>query len=420
MFFYWKLALLAHCRFLFLFFIFVGVVPSANAANVPITDSFGGLLGDERRTCDESFYDVLVDRATMEAQRELTQNQNIVPRPDSVLNMTCFDQFLDQQAWYADNFFPGDPQNSAGGFGNIFNELLTTFPDRIISNIDPSLSEGYTMFAVLEILVLDQLVDISGNPLSEALDIPGTALCGGNKEEYIDDNFPGFMLGNRANGTGLYGALSTAMDRTVTDGTAPPNAYTCTMMNDVWTQAKCYDFATESGLSGYGPAVDHDGFYTLLDYVAYAAAGGDYREHITQCDPPDGGGLVDLPSGGDLLCYTQTHGVPAIPVPTSLGGGGSSTGLPGLGVALLLGSNSAPSWATTSAGSNPAVGSAGAADPYLTHSDILTGACSPPIQTGFLVFGDNNERYMDAVCPEPACYFDPPSTITATGSCVLP
>lgn len=394
--------------FIFVFFMFfAGLNLSVKAANVPITDEIGGLLGTERNTCDPAFYDVLSDRAWMEAQREITQNQNIITRPDSVLSMSCFDQFLDQQAWYADNFFPGDPQNSAGGFGNIFNDLLTTLPDRILSNVDPSLSEGYTMFAVLEILVLDQLTDISGNPISEALDIPGTALCGGNKDEYIDDNFPDFMLGNRANGTGLYGTLSTVINDEVEDGVGPPNAYTCTMMNDVWTQAKCYDFATESGLPGYGPAVDHDGFYTLLDYVSYAAAGNDYREHITRCDPPDGGGLIDLPSAGDLLCYTQTHGVPAPPALQVI-------------AMDLTGTSGAPTWAASDAGASPAIGTAGAAQTYVTYSDLLTGACSPPIQTGLLVFGFNNERYIDAVCPEPGCYFNPPSSVSATGSCVAP
>ncbi len=390
-----------------IFIIFVGIGFPAGAANVPITDEIGGILGTERNTCDPAFYDVISNRAWMEAQREITQNQNIVTRPDSVLSMSCFDQFLDQQAWYADNHFPGDPQNSAGGFGNIFNNLLTRLPDRLLSSLDPSLTEGYTMYAVLEILVLDQLTNINGNPISGALDIPGTALCGGSKDEYIDDNFPDFMLGNRANGTGLYGSLSTVINDEVNDSVGPPNAYTCTMMNDVWIQAKCYDFATESGLSGYGPAVDHDGFYTLLDYVAYAAAGNDYREHITRCDPPDGGGLIDTPSFGDIACYTQTHGVPALPALQAI-------------AMDLLGTSGAPSWAATSAAANPVVGSAGAANPYVTYSDILTGACSPPIQTGFMVFGFNNERYIDAVCPEPACYFDPPSSVSSTGSCVLP
>lgn len=405
-----------------LFVAFAGFISSANSANVPITDSIGGLLGTERNTCDPAFYDVMSARATMEAQREVTQTQNIIARPDSVLALSCFKQFLDHQAWYADNHFPGDPQNSAGGFGGIFTNLTVLLPDRIISDIDPSLSQGYTMFAALEILVLDQLTDINGNPISDALDTPGTILCGGNKDEYIDDNFPDFLLGNRAVTGGGYDEIRYGSRRLnaaraevgprydeVDDGITPtssPRSYDCQVMNDVWYRAKCYDFATESSLSGYGSAVDHDGFYTLLDYVATAAAGRDYREHITQCDPPDGD-LLDVPSLGDIACYTQTHGVPA---------------LPALAVTAmeLAGVDGAPSWATTSAASNPAVGSAGAADPYVTYSDVLTGSCSPPIQTGFLVSGFNNRTYIDAICPEPGCYFNPPTSVTGIGSCVAP
>ncbi len=390
----------------------VGLTYSASAANVPITDDIGGLLGDQRNTCDPAFREVLSNRAWMEAQREVTQTQNLIARPDSVLAMSCFKQFLDHQAWYADNNFPGDPQNSAGGFGGIFTNLLVLGVDRIRSNIDPSLSEGYTMFAVLEILVLDQLTDIRGNPISEALDIPGTALCGGNKDEYIDDNFPDFLLGDRAVvGGGYYdvrygarrlnGARAEVGPRY--DEVDDNGLYGCQVMNDIWFRAKCYDFAAESSLSGYGTAVDHDGFYTLLDYVALAASSSDYREHVTRCDPPDGN-LFNTPSLGDLACYTQTHGIPA---------------LPNL-IAALTGASGGPTWASASTASNPAVGSPGAAETYVTYSDLLTGACSPPIQTGFLVYGFNGTTYIDAICPEPGCYFDPPTSTAAVGSCRAP
>ena len=432
------IVILFYRSYLFLFLVslvFLGNSSAVHSASVPITDEFG-VLGTSRNTCDPAFREVLSNRAWMEAQREVTQTQNLMARPDSVLAMSCFKQFLDHQAWYADNNFPGDPQNSAGGFGGVFTNLLVIGVDRIRANIDPSLSEGYTMFAVLEILVLDQLTDIRGNPISELLDIPGTALCGGDKDEYIDDNFPDFLLGDRAvTGGGYfdvrYGSrrLNAARAQVgprydeVEDGIGPfsnPPSYDCQVMNDIWYRAKCYDFAAESSLSGYGTAVDHDGFYTLLDYVALAASGSDYREHITRCDPPSGD-LFDFPSAGDIACYTQTHGFPALPgfgLLDTRGGGGLANLL--AAVALLTGEPGGPTWASASTASNPAVGTPGAADSYQTHADVLTGACSPPIQTGFLVSGFNNTTYIDAICPEPGCYFDPPTSTAAVGSCVAP
>lgn len=44
--------------------------------------------------CDPEYMDALERRAWLEAQREISQNQNIIVKPDSVLEYTCFDQFM--------------------------------------------------------------------------------------------------------------------------------------------------------------------------------------------------------------------------------------------------------------------------------------------------------------------------------------
>ncbi len=40
--------------------------------------------------CDPDYYDVLESRAWLEAQREITQNQNVISKPDSVLRYSCY------------------------------------------------------------------------------------------------------------------------------------------------------------------------------------------------------------------------------------------------------------------------------------------------------------------------------------------
>jgi hypothetical protein len=45
-------------------------------------------------SCDPAYYDTLQSRAWLEAQREITQNQNLIFKPDSVLQYTCFDKHL--------------------------------------------------------------------------------------------------------------------------------------------------------------------------------------------------------------------------------------------------------------------------------------------------------------------------------------
>lgn len=44
--------------------------------------------------CDPLYYDTLESRAWLEAQREITQNQNLILKPDSVLQYTCFDSHI--------------------------------------------------------------------------------------------------------------------------------------------------------------------------------------------------------------------------------------------------------------------------------------------------------------------------------------
>ncbi len=46
-------------------------------------------------SCDPAYYSTLESRAWMEAQREITQNQNLIFKPDSVLEYSCFTEFLD-------------------------------------------------------------------------------------------------------------------------------------------------------------------------------------------------------------------------------------------------------------------------------------------------------------------------------------
>ena len=44
--------------------------------------------------CDPQYMDALEGRAYLEAQREIMQNQNLIVKPDSVLEYSCFDSIL--------------------------------------------------------------------------------------------------------------------------------------------------------------------------------------------------------------------------------------------------------------------------------------------------------------------------------------
>ncbi len=55
--------------------------------------------------CDPDYYKSLESRAWMEAQREIEQNQNLIVKPDSVLEYTCFDLFGAELAEHAKDMF---------------------------------------------------------------------------------------------------------------------------------------------------------------------------------------------------------------------------------------------------------------------------------------------------------------------------
>ena len=403
--------------FCFTAFLMLSTVHDGRAADVPVTfeDALGIPLppgARERNTCDPEFWDVLTNRAWEEGQREISQNQNLIARPDSVLSMTCFDSSLNHLAWYADNNFPGDPDESRGDFlGGTLTNLIRILPDQAAYGVSVSGTQGYLMYATLELLVLDQLTNNVTDAITQAADLATILPCTG-KEYYIHDNFPELMIGDRAVADAPWAAIPSQMQsnvsRTVYNG--------CQRMNDVWQRSKCYDFATESRLDITPPPADlwHDGFYTLgpLDLVTpppwdsykdKAEADEDYRMKEMECKPPDDDGSPDFPSATDLACDVRVHGIPATITPTYL-------------INLLLG-NTVPTWDTAHANANPDPGTPGAMDQYDHFLGLRdTAACAPPIKIGYIVTRDGSQ-YIDAVCPAPGCFFNPPSTLSGNGTC---
>ncbi len=139
--------------------------------------------------CDPDYYSSMSSRAWLEAQREITQNQNLIFKPDSVLEYTCFDQFLNVLAAEAPNMFSKGDMPAA----------------------------------------LTNLVSAALTP-------------------YINNNFNHNYLGGRDPVAPVPMAAAAAA-----------GAYNCSVMNDVWEEAKCINFASDAA---------NDGFYSFADYQA--------------------------------------------------------------------------------------------------------------------------------------------------------
>ncbi len=510
--------------FVSLGFIFVSNVFVAHAQTPPITvddnvdlyDTGTELLGSfsdaERNTCDPEIWDVIKDRAWMEAQRELTQNWNIVAKPDSVLSLGCFDDHLNRLASYGDDNFPLSPDESAGELSpGTFNELSMSARTRIAITLgytttdvdapnnapspvsglqfgyetlllvddDPAWSGGIIPYGLLELLVLDQLV--SGvSPCGSMLnttDYPlaaaacniargsGSGSCVGlpsgvnyNKIGFLEGNFAGLGLGDRAIDKVATPAPSSAfseIDMTFGDDVRDNvgNLNNCNRMARVWQRAQCYDFAMETtrynepqrfagganqNTSVFPPELtygsvgnDHDGFYTMDRYREVADANGDFRTKYGQCAPPrvnDRSDLVNDLDDDDLACWAFEHGATytantAILDPLSI-----------LFSAFLPPPDGdSPIWSTAHDGANPRPTNPpmllqpGAPDEYVHYLELRgelattppapQGFCGYPVKTGYIVTTSNGYLYEDAFCPVPGCWFNPPNSVGANGTC---
>ncbi|MEM6780283.1 MAG: hypothetical protein AAF569_00305 [Pseudomonadota bacterium] len=64
------------------------MITAASATSAPS----GGAPASAPSSCDPVYYESLEQRSWMAGQREITQNQIYINKPDSVLEMTCFDE----------------------------------------------------------------------------------------------------------------------------------------------------------------------------------------------------------------------------------------------------------------------------------------------------------------------------------------
>lgn len=160
------------------------VAPASHAASV-IADT----------PCDSVYYESLSARAWLEAQREITQNQNIILKPDSVFEYTCFDLMVEELAAHGTNMLSET---------NKYSQPLS----------------------------------------STGLDSALNAVVGDSLRSYISSNFSGYnLLGGHPAGAGLDHAPDSSINGSP--------AYTCDIMNRVWHAAKCINFASAPSMDGF-------------------------------------------------------------------------------------------------------------------------------------------------------------------------
>lgn len=153
--------------------------------------SFSHNAWSQNAACDPDYYESLESRAWMEAQREIEQNQNLIVKPDSVLEYTCFNGFGDELAQHA---------------FDMFSETDEWSPPVILP--------------------------------PDSMDNALTNLVGTSLKTYQEANFNHKSLGGRG------------INKHQFSGTISGGTYTCDQMDKIWQKspqtAKCYNFQTLS------------------------------------------------------------------------------------------------------------------------------------------------------------------------------
>ncbi|MCB1580695.1 MAG: hypothetical protein H6859_04680 [Rhodospirillales bacterium] len=144
--------------------------------------------------CDPEYYESLKSRAWLEAQREITQNQNLIFKADSVLEYTCFDGYLKELADHAGPpVAAGKMFTGTNRWGGVPGNMSTTLSRLVAAPMDA----------------------------------------------YDTANFNHTLLGGRTgSGVNLPASIS-------------PGNYTCNVMDQVWKQAKCMDFIHTAAEDGF-------------------------------------------------------------------------------------------------------------------------------------------------------------------------
>ena len=163
--------------------------------------------------CDTQFWRQMSAKAWLEAEREIMQNQNLIFKPDSVLEYTCFDQFVSM--------------NAHDG-GNIF-----VHTDYFGQQIVPRGTD-------------------------QSLETVLTAVVTNSLDRYKTRNFANSFLSGRAEAMGI-----TPPNSSFSPATTAVTSYTCNTMSNVWRASKCMNFVDQQEFE------DTDGFYPFDVIVGY-------------------------------------------------------------------------------------------------------------------------------------------------------
>lgn len=390
-----------------------------NASNP--ADPFANVSGATVTSCDGNFMNQIYSRAFMEASREVILSAQMIHKPDSVLEYSCFHQQVNMTAVYGGLAFSESThfedkhfQLLTGGWNTRDNgvepdESVVEPINNTTANLGIAAQERYSVF-------------------SEArLDLILSTYLKESVKSYIDSNFSHTFLGDALN-----------MDGDIiipTEPLANDTTFDCSHMKLVWDVAKCVDFGEDDKFRDFQHFINYDP--RTIPYSPYNNTGScspGYETDDSIGGP--GGATLENSSPGLLMDTGQINDDTGDPYDFCPDPGGPQSGV------------------NTGGFSNDMIrlmnncdqdGNAGVKE-YVsfnhmdTHKDLIKGhglylpgvgndtgyiTCGAPRSTGVPVItythsmtkdGDLNNAlfasrqatvHYDAVCPNPACHFVP-------------
>jgi hypothetical protein len=309
--------------------------------------------------CDPEYMDALESRAWLEAQREITQNQNLISKPDSVLEYTCFNRFLNTMSknW-------GDRMFSETNHWGAVIGVDKTSTDSTLDNVVRT-----TMLAYLT-------KNFQHNFLGGRL--PGI-------DYHLDDTQGSNPQGTNPTGTPNFSTTESSprgAEQIVNGGSTPGSLpedqqkYDCDRMAKVWELARCLNFMQRP---------DKESFF---DFPWY-------KDH----DPRD------LPPGF-AACQAPT-------LAATGGGQQNGQGTDAYSQAMrsaFNGDDNDVKLYTLQPDNDPfADDTRYKKDPVVSHLDLISpigsnnvNQCSGSIKTGITVIR-NNAQYDEIICTNPGC-----------------
>tara|TARA_R110001592_G_scaffold16881_14_gene71716 strand:+ start:3823 stop:5175 length:1353 start_codon:yes stop_codon:yes gene_type:complete len=192
--------------------------------------------GTTTSACDGNFMNQIYSQAFMNASREVIMSEQIIHKPDSVLEYTCFDQWVSVAAEHAGPIF------SESTTWEDHEVCLSTGDDTASSGRPPTCPDGSG-----ENVVSPQSVTINVVFPDDHLDNVLEPLLFPTLQTYIDNNFSHTYLGE-----------ATTIDNDLDTSDIGSGSYNCSHMSTVWNIAKCIDFEEDDRFRTFEDLVNAD------------------------------------------------------------------------------------------------------------------------------------------------------------------